>query len=567
MRFSIRLGETCCAEFVTRRDVYAPDAKLYVIESAGPREVARSPVAFFWGALESDAATQVVVSLDPDTGRIGSFARTAEGWTELRPLDAAGSAPDYLLASSAAFVEPATGRLPFTCGEEELPKMPARPGSATSPESIAALRQATIAVDTDNEFMNLKFANNVTNATNYVAQLVALMSVLYERDLEVRLLQGTTFYRVSTTPDPYAQSGTGNADGPKLDEFADYWSANYASVSRALAMLLSGKQSSANSASGIASVDALCSESRGYSFSQVFKFSGSTAASDRDLVGHEVGHNFGSDHTHCYVPPIDMCYGGESGCYSGATSCPAAQTINGVTNVRGTIMSYCDNLSGCAASGVFHPRTVTLLSPIIAAHSACVFPVATSNPKEASPLHDMTAQRGAGAAVSVTYTPACGATQHTVYTGNLSTLGAGGLVWSQRTCSLGTAGILTFTPAGNVYFVVAGNNGTNEGSYGQMSSGERPAAGGGTPCAMHDSVSAGSPAHAHTTGGSDAGDEGRHPSPSGPCVSITGCTVIAPPTLRGDVLDVVLHRSPDIAAPGCLRSRPATAPELPPPRA
>jgi len=43
-------------------------------------------------------------------------------------------------------------------------------------------------------------------------------------------------------------------------------------------MLLSGNSSSQNSASGIAWVNALCSGSHGYSFSQVFKFSGSTAA-------------------------------------------------------------------------------------------------------------------------------------------------------------------------------------------------------------------------------------------------------------------------------------------------
>ncbi len=54
------------------------------------------------------------------------------------------------------------------------------------------------------------------NATNYIATLVASVNVIYERDLNLRLVVGTTFFRVSTTPDPYAQSSTGNADGPKL---------------------------------------------------------------------------------------------------------------------------------------------------------------------------------------------------------------------------------------------------------------------------------------------------------------------------------------------------------------
>ena len=68
------------------------------------------------------------------------------------------------------------------------------------------------------------------------------MTVIYERDLEVRFLQGTTTLRVSTSPDPYAQSGTGSADSAKLTEFKNYWVANYGGVSRAAAMMLSGKQ-------------------------------------------------------------------------------------------------------------------------------------------------------------------------------------------------------------------------------------------------------------------------------------------------------------------------------------
>jgi hypothetical protein len=217
----------------------------------------------------------------------------------------------------------------------------------------------------------------------------------------------------------------------------------------------------------------------------VFKYSGSTASSDLFVVAHEVGHNFGSKHTHCYLSPtpIDTCYSGESGCYSGATSCPAPQTINGVSNVRGTLMSYCHLLGGCSSSSVFHPRTVALLDPIVASKvGVCVFPVAGPNPKETSPLGNLTAQRGSGGSVSVTYTPSCGATQHTVYAGDLLTLRPGGLAWSQRFCSLGVSGILSFTPSGSVYFVVAGNNGTTEGSYGRTSTGERPHAPSGGAC-------------------------------------------------------------------------------------
>ena len=481
---------------LTRRAVYAPDASIHVVDGDASRDEPRSRLAFLFGEVVGDEGTRLLVSIDPQAMRLHAFTLTSEGWTELRPA-AAESSHDYLLAPSAGFLDPLTEPESVTCGQggpgDASTDAPFRldaiaPGVA----AVTSLRQITLAVDTDNEFMDLKFANNTANATSYIATLFALMTVIYERDLEVRVLQGTTTLRVSTTADPYLQSGTGNADSAKIQEFRDYWEANYGGVARAAAMLLSGKQAIANSASGIGYVDSLCSTNRGYTFTQVFKYSGSSASSDVKTVAHEVGHNFGSAHTHCYLDPtpIDTCYSGASGCYSGVTSCPAPQTINGVANVRGTLMSYCHTLSGCSSSTVLHPRTVSLLAPIVASKvGVCVFPVAGANPKEASPEGAMTAQRGTAGSVAVTYIPACGASQHTVYAGNLNTLRPGGLAWSQRFCSLGVSGSLSFTPSGDVYFVVAGNNGTTEGSYGRTTTAERPAAGSGGACSYAQDLS------------------------------------------------------------------------------
>ena len=86
--------------------------------------------------------------------------------------------------------------------------------------------------------------------------------------------------------------------------------------------------------------------------------------------------------------------------------------------------------------------------------------------------------------MNVSYAAACGATDHTLYAGSLSTLRTQGIVWSQRYCALGASGSASFTPAsGGQYFVLVGNNGAIEGSYGRASNGtERRAAGSGGAC-------------------------------------------------------------------------------------
>jgi len=62
--------------------------------------------------------------------------------------------------------------------------------------------------------------------------------------------------------------------------------------------------------------------------------------------------------------------------------CPAPATYNGVTNVTGTLMSYChlSGLGGCGSTAVFHPTSVNLLAPIIQARvNQCIFPIGPPN--------------------------------------------------------------------------------------------------------------------------------------------------------------------------------------------
>lgn len=404
---------------LTRHEIYAPDARIWKIDKGRRTEVPRSKLAFFWGTAEGDEGTWVLVSVDPDSRQVQGFASQSGKVHHLRPWKEAGgkaAAPQELVIAQADFFfEEAGGKPKWDCGQgvrqASLAFLESAQEAATAPTSppvepifapaITSLHTATLAVDTDNEFMLQKFNNNSTAATSYIANLIASMNIMYERDLKIRLLQGTTFLRPSTTADPYSAT-TSTSTG--LSELMTEWSrSTYTSIPRALTMMLSGRSPSAYSAAGIARLSALCSRSGGYSFSQVFKFAADTSTYDSSLVGHEIGHNFGSPHTHCYSPPIDTCYSGE--CYSGATSCPATTVINGVS-ARGTVMSYCHLLGGCSAAEVFHQRTIDLLNPVIESSvNTCIFPLNTGpQPPTVSAVIPNSGTTAGGTAVTITGT-------------------------------------------------------------------------------------------------------------------------------------------------------------------
>jgi hypothetical protein len=102
---------------------------------------------------------------------------------------------------------------------------------------------------------------------------------------------------------------------------------------------------------GVAYVAALCSRDYGFGASQVygaFDLSNPNTMWDVLVVTHELGHNFGSPHTHCYDPPVDRCYAAEPGCYDGA-----------VVPSQGTIMSYCHLLRGVAGVDLAFGKVVS----------------------------------------------------------------------------------------------------------------------------------------------------------------------------------------------------------------
>lgn len=194
---------------------------------------------------------------------------------------------------------------------------------------------AWIALDCDWEFRNLAAFSSSSEAAAYAITLIGVVHVIYERDVQTRMY--VNYVRVWNTPsDPYDADDTEE----QLPEFENYFSGSPgSSVSRELNHLLSGR----DLGGGRGFIDVLCDA---YAISANLRGSFPDPSPqdfhpdnwDIIVVAHEMGHNFGSPHTHCYDPPIDTCAGTLYDC-SHPRVCQ-----------QGELMSYCHTCPGGKAN-------------------------------------------------------------------------------------------------------------------------------------------------------------------------------------------------------------------------
>ena len=187
-----------------------------------------------------------------------------------------------------------------------------------------------MAIDTDWEYCQRIFAGDAGAASAYAVTLAAGVSEIFQSNVDVRLQ--LSFLRVwSSDIDPYDPSS--GAD--MLDQFRDEWRSNMGETERTIAHILSGRTDLPYG--GVAYLSVLCNTDWGYGVSAYLNGFFPYPLTDNhpdnwDLVvmAHELGHNFGTLHTHDgYSPPIDNCGNGD---------CTGAE--------NGTIMSYCHTCAG-----------------------------------------------------------------------------------------------------------------------------------------------------------------------------------------------------------------------------
>ena len=333
------------------------------VDGRDDRDLGRDAVArltLLRGTVQEWPGSSVALSLNGATGAWSVYIAAGDRFYEIAlPAGAAhGPVADSAVVRQAplerleSFLPDALER-PSGMEKELGPKVVAAPG---------AEYQASLAIESDHEF--LQRLESVDAATEYIAGLIGGISELYFRQIGVSLaISSLSLY---TTPeDPWnAPNPHSGSNAEVLCEFSSYWQRlrPVKTFPRNGAVFFTGKRS--DDIGGQAWLSSLCSyQARssscpfgGYGIVVVTK----RPTRDAFITAHELGHVFGSRHTHCYNPPIDHCYNGERGCYSG----PESEPVDG-----GSVMSYCRSnnleLGHPGAFGVDSQRVVEVMRGFI----------------------------------------------------------------------------------------------------------------------------------------------------------------------------------------------------------
>jgi hypothetical protein len=333
--------------------VFTEASRLVEVTPAGEVRRPLPDITFYRGYVRGETGSWVFLAVEP-RGISGTITR-ADGSTYT-----ISTVQTQALRASAAVLnvfENTAETHRFGCGvtEDEEWNAVTRRGFAEAAAPIAGADTLMAGIAIDADFESFKHYGGTDKTSAYITARMAESTAIYERDVNIRLI--IPFMRVWGVTDPFQ----GNSDSKLLDVFGTYWEANMDSVKRTLATMISRKPISGDGVSqGLAWVDVLCSKHRGYNF---VKFSGmNTFTTGHTMVlAHEIGHNFGSMHTHSctWRPPIDSCYTAEP--IQGKSPCFSRSDQHLILG-GGELMSYCHLSYGNKnTSQVFRDRTGPLI--------------------------------------------------------------------------------------------------------------------------------------------------------------------------------------------------------------
>jgi len=249
-------------------------------------EVPAAESTTYVGGVFGEPETTVVGRLTP----AGLRARIDAGDGDVWLIEPAGGAR-RALAHTVVREDPAS--LDFgECGADLISASVSAPmpGADLSSDLLPldCLKQAEIAFDADFEFYQ-DYGSSIPNTVARIEEIVAQVNLFYARD--VKIVHQLTEIVVRTAPFYTPTSG-----GSLLTQFRNRWNNNMQDVPRDITHLMTGKPGSLIEFGGLAYVGVVCTNSQ-YGWSM----------DGANIVGHEVGHNWGAPHCLDPSPCNNMC--------------------------------------------------------------------------------------------------------------------------------------------------------------------------------------------------------------------------------------------------------------------
>jgi Metallo-peptidase family M12 len=315
--FSIPVSdnETMVLELILM-DIFGDKFK---VMNAQNQTVNVSKGVFYKGVIKGDDNS--VVSLSLSNGELGGIISNDNGNYILGKIK---NASNYIFYNDRELLE----KSKFDCGVEETVEhhVEETRQMALSESLVCSSRPIQIYMEADNSIYTAQ-GSNITTSTAFVNALFGQVAVLYPNEgITVQLSQ----LKIWDTADPYAAATTTNA---MLTSFVAQVGTTFTGD---LAHLISARSVGGGLADGF---ESLCNKGAAISGSITSTVVNVPVYSwNVMVVTHELGHNFGSRHTHSCTwlgGAIDNCSDTEGNCPRG----PAP--VNG-----GTIMSYCHQVAG-----------------------------------------------------------------------------------------------------------------------------------------------------------------------------------------------------------------------------
>ncbi len=260
----------------------APDFRVLV---SGPRgaltEVVVPPLATYSGTVLEQPGSIVIARLH--AGEL--TARVLDGGSEWTLGQHPAPEREPACVAHPKFV-PRAGQLAVGAASAP-PPVPAVTPPLVDGIDFSCLTRARIAFDADFEYFAAY--GSVATTVQRIEQVLAEVNAFYERDVKITHQLGTVVVRTS----PYY---TPTGGGDLLDQFRSEWNTTLAAEPRDMAHLMTGKSGSLIEFGGLAWVAAVCTN---YHFGW--------SMDGANIVGHELGHNWGSGHCIDASPCNNMC--------------------------------------------------------------------------------------------------------------------------------------------------------------------------------------------------------------------------------------------------------------------